>query len=106
MLYDSLARSVQKQQRLTKFLQTREDDTNYQCSELHKKNEERLRMAEEERKRTNRIRIQTLRVNYLHGDWTKECRQQQQKNVMLKRVAGRLRHEELEDFKREQSAQI
>jgi len=45
VLYESLAKSVEKQQRLNKFLKTREDDTSYAIADLQKKTEEKMKFA-------------------------------------------------------------
>jgi hypothetical protein len=63
--------------------------------------EEKQRAADAAKKSANKIRLTALKQNLMKGDMSGQTRQQQQKDVMVKKVQSKLRLEELHEWKQE-----
>lgn len=73
----------------------------YYTSEIQRQREEKFVRAVEHKKEYTKIRQQKLKQALLKGN-ADGARELQEKSVMLKKVASKLRFRELEDFKRDQ----
>lgn len=100
-MYDSLFKLVQKKQKIEQLQKVREEELNYKVGKLVKKNEEKMVKAAEIKKANYRIKLQALKKNINKTNFASEAQRQQDKEVLMKKVALKLRFEELEDFKRE-----
>lgn len=75
-MYDSLFKSVQKQQKIEQLNKLREDELNYHSGEIAKKNEEKMAKAAEIKKATYRIKLQALKKNLNKTNFVSAARRQ------------------------------
>ena len=66
---------------------------------------EKATRAAEHKKESSKLRMLKLKENLLKGN-ADGARELQEKSVMLKKVASKLRFRELEDFKKDQEEQV
>lgn len=58
------------------------------------------------KKANYRIKLQALKKTLNKSNFSSEARRQQQKEILIKKVASKLRFEELDDFKKEKDEAI